>query len=461
MNDELSINELKQIFGQEHVMSSFEDLITYSYDSSAPIADQLPLAVVSPASTVEIGKLMTYANEHKIPVIPRGSGTGLAGSTIPVPGSIVLLNRRMNRILEIDQANLTALVEPGVTTASLASAVQKEGLFYPPDPGSMAISTIGGNVATNAGGLRGLKYGVTRDFVLGLEVILASGEVLQTGGKCKKDVAGYNLTSLFVGSEGTLGVITQVLLRLLPLPEAQRTAVAYFESVEQAAQVVADTIAAGMIPVTLELLDQVSLRCVDEYARLGLPQDAGAMLLIEVDGPESIVDEEINQIATIAGNNRATNVEIAGDENHAEQLKAARRTTLAALARHQPTMILEDVTVPRDKIPHMVRQIREIAERYKVQIAIFGHAGDGNLHPTGMTDSRDEGELRRVEEAFEEIFSAALKLGGTITGEHGVGIKKRHVLPKQFGTTGMKTMAAIKLALDPNNILNPGKVIEL
>jgi glycolate oxidase len=461
MNNEIIIDNLKDILGQEHVLTSPEDLITYSYDSSAPPVDQQPLAVVSPASTEDVSKLMTYANERKILVVARGSGTGLAGSTIPVPGSIVLLNRRMNRILEIDQANLTALVEPGVTTGILASAVKKVRLFYPPDPGSMAVSTIGGNVATNAGGLRGLKYGVTRDYVIGLEVVLASGEVLHTGGKCKKDVAGYNLTSLFVGSEGTLGVITQILLRLLPIPEAQRTALAYFEKIEQAAQVVSDTIAAGMSPVTLELLDQVSLRCVDEYAQLGLPEDAGAMLLIEVDGPKSIVDEEINQIAGIARSNQATSVEIADDESHAERLKAARRTTLAALARRRPTMILEDVTVPRNQVPEMVRQIREIAARHNVQIAIFGHAGDGNLHPTGMTDSRDEDELKRVEAAFEEIFSASLKLGGTITGEHGVGIKKRHVLPKQFGVTGMKTMGAIKRALDPNNILNPGKVIEL
>jgi glycolate oxidase len=325
----------------------------------------------------------------------------------------------------------------------------------------MAISTLGGNVALNSGGLRGLKYGVTRDYVMGLEIVMASGEVLRTGSKCKKDAAGYNLTSLFVGSEGTLGVITQIMLRLLPKPTAQRTAVAFFDDVQAAAQVVADTIAARIIPVTLEILDQVSLRAVDDFAHLGLPQDAGAMLLIEVDGEAELVDREIAQIAEICQQDQARSVEVATDPDHAARLKAARRTTLAALARRRPTTVLEDVTVPRDQIPEMVRRIREIASRYRIEMAIFGHAGDGNLHPTGMTDARNKEELGRVEAAFEAIFEAALALGGTITGEHGVGLKKRHILPAKVGETGMATMKAIKHALDPNHILNPGKVFEI
>ena len=292
-------------------------------------------------------------------------------------------------------------------------------------------------------------------------MVLASGELLTTGGKCKKDVAGYNLTSLFIGSEGTLGVVTQILIRLIPLPETQRTALAFFDDIHTAAQVVSDIIAARIIPVSLELLDATSIQCVDDFAKLNLPRDMGAMLLIEVDGAVEVVDREIDHVEKICQRNNAQRLEIARDKSHADQLKAARRSTLAALARRKPTTILEDVTVPRDKIPEMVQQIRKIANEQNVEIAIFGHAGDGNLHPTGMTDARDKDELRRVEIAFEEIFKAALSLGGTITGEHGVGLKKRHVLPLKVGTTGIATMAAIKRALDPNNILNPGKVLAL
>jgi glycolate oxidase len=323
----------------------------------------------------------------------------------------------------------------------------------------MAISTMGGNVALNSGGLRGLKYGVTRDYVMGLEIILANGQILKTGGKCKKDVAGYNLTSLFIGSEGTLGVITQILVRLIPLPEARRTAVAFFDDVQAAAEVVADTIAARIVPVTLELLDGMSIRCVEDHAGLGLPTDANAMLLIEVDGLDQVVDGEMQQILTICQKHNARQVETARSASEAENLRAARRSTLAALARRRPTTILEDVTVPRDMIPEMVVRIRQIADRNNVEIAIFGHAGDGNLHPTGMTDARDANELGRMEAAFREIFEAALALGGTITGEHGIGLKKRHFLPMQVGETGMATMRAIKKALDPNGILNPGKVL--
>ena len=456
-----TVNALQAIVGKEHVFESPEDLITYAFDASAPSMDVAPLVVVRPGNRDEISAILKFANNHAIPIVPRGSGTGLAGATIPLRGSIVLLTTRLNHILEIDEANLTALAEPGVITSHLASAAEAKGLFYPPDPGSMAVSTLGGNVGHNSGGLRGLKYGVTRDYVMGLEVVLASGEVLTTGGKCKKDVAGYNLTSLFIGSEGTLGIVTQILIRLIPLPETQRTALAFFDDIQTAAQVVSDIIAARIIPVTLELLDATSIQCVDDFAKLNLPRDVGAMLLIEVDGAGEVVNREIDQVGKICQQNNARSLEIARDKLHADQLKAARRSTLAALARRRPTTILEDVTVPRDKIPEMVRLIRKIANDYKVEIAIFGHAGDGNLHPTGMTDARDKDELRRVENAFEEIFKAALSLGGTITGEHGVGLKKRHVLPLRVGTTGMTTMAAIKRALDPNKTLNPGNAIVL
>ncbi|MBI9045262.1 MAG: FAD-binding protein [Anaerolineaceae bacterium] len=457
--DEKGIETLVSLLGKDHVLTSLEDRIVYGYDASAPARDGMPAAIVFPENTEQVSAIMQMANEKRIPVVPRGSGTGLSGATVPHPGSIVMLFTRMNQILEIDDQNLTATVQPGLLTLDLVNAVEAEGLFYAPDPSSMKVSTMGGNVALNAGGLRGLKYGVTRDFVMGLEVVLANGEILSTGNKCKKDVAGLNLTSLFVGSEGILGIITEVLVRLIPLPEDKRTAVAFFDEIETAATVVSQIIAARIVPVTLEILDQLSIQCVEEFASIGLPTEAGAMLLIETDGPTALVEEEIQKIREICIKNKAISVEVATDTEHVEKLKSARRSTLAALARRRPTTILEDVTVPRSQIPEMVRRIRKIAEKQNVEIAIFGHAGDGNLHPTGMTDARDSEELHRVEAAFEEIFEAALDLGGTITGEHGVGTKKRHVLPVQIGAVGFKTMQSIKAVFDPQGILNPGKVL--
>ena len=463
MMDESSrlLDSLAKIVGHRNLHASPEDLVAYGYDATAPPADQSPIAVVAPASTKEVVELILFAGSSSIPVVVRGSATSLSGGAIPPEGAIVLSTSRLNKILGFNSANLTARAEPGVFTAEFAVAAQDVGLFYPPDPGSMAISTLGGNVATNAGGLRCLKYGVTGDYVTGLEIVLASGEILHTGTECKKDVAGYNLTSLFVGSEGTLGIITQIGLRLVPPPEAQRTMVAYFADVSSSAQVVADIIQARIIPVTLELLDQICIRSVEDYAHLGLPTAAGAMLLIEVDGPAIQLDGEIEQITKICERHHATQIDIAKNQSQADGLMAARRTTLAALARRKPTTILEDVTVPRDRIPDMVGRIRAIAKHYDVEIALFGHAGDGNLHPTGMTDARDALELSRVEAAFDEIFSAAIELGGTITGEHGIGTKKRHVLPRQVGPVGIKTMRAVKTALDPQNLLNPNKVITI
>ena len=450
---------LSAIAGQGNVRTSPEDLIAYAYDATSPAVDQIPLAVVFPGSTQQVAELMEFASKDSIPVVARGSATSLSGGAIPTQGSIVLSTSRLNKILGFNCANLTARAEPGVLTAEFATAAEAVGLFYPPDPGSIAISTLGGNVATNAGGLRGLKYGVTRDYVTGLEIVLASGEILRTGTECKKDVAGYDLTSLFVGSEGTLGIITQIGLRLLPPPETQRTMAAYFADVSSSAHVVADIIRARIIPVTLELMDQICIRSVEAHAHLGLPTAAGAMLLIEVDGPAVQLDSEVERIMKICQDHSATHIDIAKNRGQADELKVARRTTLAALARRKPTTILEDVTVPRDKIPDMVGRIRAIAANHDVEIALFGHAGDGNLHPTAMADARDSLELSRVEEAFDEIFSAAIELGGTITGEHGIGTKKRHVLPRQVGPVGIKTMRAIKTALDPQNLLNRNKVI--
>jgi glycolate oxidase len=366
----------------------------------------------------------------------------------------------MTEILEVDRANLTMLTEPGVTTLQIAEAASAVGLFYPPDPGSMKISTIGGNVAENSGGLRGLKYGVTRNYVMGLEVILPDGEVLWTGNKCVKDVAGYSLRDVFIGSEGTLGVTTKVLLRLIPEPAAKKTMVATFAQMDQAAQTVSDIIAAHIIPCTLEFLDRTTIHCVEDFAKVGLPLDCEALLLMETDGHPAVVADEAAQMESIARRNGSLEVRVARDEQEATKLAAARRSAFSALARLSPTTILEDATVPRSELARMIRFVEAVAKRHKLRIGTFGHMGDGNLHPTFLTDERNKAEMHRIEEAFKEIFEEAIRLGGTITGEHGVGLAKKAFLPKFAGNAQMRVMKELRQALDPKRILNPGKIFD-
>ncbi|MFZ4819140.1 MAG: FAD-linked oxidase C-terminal domain-containing protein, partial [Limisphaerales bacterium] len=377
-----------------------------------------------------------------------------------VPGCIVLCTVRMNRILEVDRANLTLLTEPGATTVQIAEAAVAAGLFYPPDPGSMKISTIGGNVAENSGGLRGLKYGITRNYVMGLEVVLPDGEILFTGNKCVKDVAGYSLKDLFIGSEGTLGVITQILLRLIPQPAAKQTLVATFDAMDAAAQTVSDIIAAKIIPCTLEFLDRTTLRCVEDYAKIGLP-DCEALLLMETDGHPAQVADEAARMEEIARANGCQQIRRAADEAEANALAGARRSAFSALARVAPTTILEDATVPRSELARMIRFVDQVAKKHRLRIGTFGHMGDGNLHPTFLTDERNIEEMHRVHLAFREIFDEAIRLGGTITGEHGVGVAKKEFLPKFLGDASMRVMRGLRRELDPQGILNPGKMFDV
>lgn len=450
-------NLLINIVGEENFQDSEIERLVYSYDAT-PNFQSRPDAVISPRNTQEVSKILTLCHEYKIPVVPRGSGTNLSAGACPVEGGVVLLFKHMNKILEIDEENLTVTCQPGVITLDLIKAVEQKGLFYPPDPSSLKISTIGGNLNENSGGLRGLKYGVTRDYVLGLEVVLPNGEILRTGGKLAKDVAGYDLTRLFVGSEGTLGVITEATLKLLPLPEAKKTMLALYQDLEAAARSVSKIIASKIIPASLEFLDQPTLKVVEEYAQIGLPTDVKAVLLIEQDGTAENVDQDIELMAKICKSEQAVSVKIAQSEEEANALRTARRAALSALARLAPTTILEDATVPRSEIAKMVKAINEIAEKYQVTICTFGHAGDGNLHPTCTTDIRNREEMERVEKAFAEIFAKAIELGGTITGEHGVGAMKAPYLEWKLGEAGIKVMKSIKNAIDPNNIMNPGKL---
>jgi glycolate oxidase len=393
-------------------------------------------------------------------VVTRGSGTGLSGGSLPVPGSLVLCLTRLNRRIEVDRANLTLLADAGVTTSAIAEAAEAAGLFYPPDPGSMRISTIGGNVAENSGGLRGLKYGVTRNYVMGLEVVLPEGEVLWTGNKCVKDVAGYSLRDLFIGSEGTLGVITRVLLRLIPKPAVKRTMLATFDRMDAAAEAVSAIIAARIIPCTLEFLDRTTIGCVEDHAQIGLPRDCEALLLMETDGHAAVVAEEAGQMETICRAHGAREVRVAQDDQDAVRLASARRTAFAALARVAPTTILEDVTVPRSQLAPMIRFIQATAQRHQLRIGTFGHMGDGNLHPTCLTNERNPDEMHRVEAAFREIFDETIRLGGSITGEHGVGVAKKPFLPAMVGSVALRVMHELRQALDPNGILNPGKIFD-
>ncbi len=448
---------VKDIVGAEHVLEKYEDRYCYTYDASAVTAGKegTPALVVYPGSAAEVSALLKLANEHGFPVIPRGAGSNVSGGSIPRADAMVMVLTRMNRIVAIDRKNMVAEVEAGVITADFQAEVEKLGLFYPPDPASRAFSTMGGNVAECAGGPRGAKYGVTRDYVLGLEVVLPTGEIIRTGARTMKCVAGYDLTRLMTGSEGTLGVVTKAIVKLLPLPEAKKTMLAIFDDIDRAAETVAQVFMAGVIPTTLELLDNIYIRNIEAAVNIGLPTEAEAVLLIEVDGDSAVLDKQVGVIAGICREQGATAVKVAQDAREADELWVARRAAFAAVSRVRPTIIGEDCTVPRDKIPEMVRTIRAIGEKYDIIIAVLGHAGDGNLHATILTDERDKEEMARVEKAAEEIFAATLAVEGTLTGEHGIGLVKKKYLPLELGEGGMMAMRAIKKALDPNNILNP------
>ncbi|MBX3751477.1 MAG: FAD-binding protein [Opitutaceae bacterium] len=453
------IDALIRLLGPANVLTEKEDLIPYGFDGTAALK-QLPLAVVFPRTADEIATILRLAREHRAPIVTRGSGTGLSGGSVPVAGAIVMCLLKLDRILEVDTKNLTMLVEPGVVTQKIYDTADAAGLFYPPDPGSMKISTIGGNVAENAGGLRGLKYGVTRNYVMGLEVVLADGTVCWLGNKCVKDVAGYNLRDLFIGSEGTLGVITKVLLKLLPKPAARQTLLATYAQMDAAAETVSAIIAAKIIPCTLEFLDRKTIRCVEDFAKVGLPLDAEALLLIETDGHPAAAEDEAARIEALAKANGATSVKRAANAAEATKLATARRSAFSALARLKPTTILEDATVPRSELAKMIRFIEQTAAKHRLDIATFGHFGDGNLHPTFLTNERDTAEMHRVEEAMKEIFDYALSLGGTITGEHGVGLAKRAYLRQQLGEGSYRLLEMVKRAVDPEGVLNPGKIFE-
>jgi glycolate oxidase len=452
------IQKLEEVIGADKVLSSPIDLIAYSFDGT--FAEHRPDVVVLPTTTEQVSQVMALASRVRIPVVPRGMASGLAAASVPFDGGIALSLTRMNRILEIDEENMTATVEAGVVTANLQAEVEKLELFYPPDPSSIKQSTIGGNIACNAGGPRCLKYGITGDYVLGLTVVLSDGRVLKTGGKAIKDVVGYDLNSLFIGSEGTLGVITGALLRLISKPKFVRTARAEFLSLDDSARTVNAILTAGIVPATLELMDETAIECIEEAMQLGLPLDVAAILIIETDGSdEEAVVREIEAAARICRENGAREVNAAQNEEERASLWKARRSVSPSLARRAPNKLGEDITVPRSAIPETIHRVKEIGAKFDLPIVVFGHAGDGNLHPNILFDKRDPEQWAKVEPIVSEIFSVALELGGTLSGEHGVGTLKRPYMEQALGAISLDVQRSIKRALDPLNILNPGKVL--
>lgn len=453
------VDELVAIFTKENVLTDNEDMIAYSYDAAH--IEIKPEAVVFATTTEQVSHLMKLAYRENIPVTPRGQGSGLSGGSIPLERGIVLAMDRMNKVIDFDPDNRLITVETGMTTSDIDPIAAKSNLFYPPDPGSVAFSTIGGNIAENAGGLRGLKYGVTKDYVQMMKVVLPQGEIVTLGSKCVKHVAGFNTETLFVGSEGLLGVITEVTLSLLPIPEHRESALAIFDSLDSAAQTVSDIIAAGVTPSTMEFMDNETINAIQNFKDCGLPREAQAVLLIETDGVKDSAKAEMVKVEEVVKKNQAKDFSIAKTAADRDNLFAGRRVALNALASVKPNLILEDATVMRSKLPEMVRGIIEIANRHQVKVGIFGHAGDGNLHPTFLLDMKDADEKERTDKAVKELFQLAIDLEGTISGEHGIGLEKKPFLMDQIGSAGISLLQDIKKTLDPKNLLNPGKMFDM
>ncbi len=434
------------------------DRESYRHDETAYLRPGLPLAVALPTATAEVAELMRLAALHRVPVVPRGAGTGLSGGAAGIEGALTIAFTKMDRILEIDAQNLVAVVQPGIVNAAFKAAVAEHGLFYAPDPASYEQCSIGGNLGTNAGGLCCVKYGQTRDSVLGLEVVLADGTVIRTGGRNIKDVAGYALTQLFVGSQGTLGLITEATLRLRPMPPPRSTLVAFFPTLTAAGEAVSAMTAAGLQPVTLELMDRFTIGAVDDWHHLGLDREAAAMLLVETDLPGEAAVADMDRATAACEAAGASSVVRAADPQEADWLRQGRRMAYRALER-LGTARMEDVGVPRARIPDLIAAIERIGAAHDVRIGTFGHAGDGNLHPTLVFD-RDDPRAEAVTEATRaDLYRAAIGLGGTITAEHGVGTARRAALAEQVGPDVMRVMSSIKAALDPLGLLNPGKVL--
>lgn len=460
ITDEIK-SKIRKVVGLENAMDSPIDCFGYSYDSSfvSMSQDNIPELVVRPLTTEEVAKVMIIANEYGIPVTPRGTASGRTGGSIPVKGGISLSLERMKKIIELDERNMMITVEAGVRTFDVYSVCAEKGLFFPPDPASWKYSTIGGNVGENAGGMRAVKYGVTSNYVMGLEVVKADGSVITTGGKAIKNVTGYNLTQLFTGSEGTLGIITKVLLRLIPMPKARNTMQLMFPSLNSACNTIHRMLMSGVVPAAAELMDKISIQAVAKHRNLAIDSAIEACIILEIDGESNAeLEKQAKQIEIIASELNVSEIRIAGSQQEVDEIWAIRRGLSSAIGAMAPNRFGEDISVPRDAFPEAIRRIQEISKKYNLTIAVYGHAGDGNVHPSVLCDLSQPEEDQRVHQAINEIFDVALALGGTLSGEHGIGITKRPYIAKALGEEGVNTLKMVKQALDPQGILNPSKI---
>ena len=452
------IKALEKIVGKENVKADRAHQLAYSYDATRE--HFRPDIVVFPRNEEDVSKILRYCNEHKIPVVPRGAGSGFTGGALPVSGGVVLaVEKYMNKILEIDTKNMVAVVQPGVINKELQREVEKVGLFYPPDPASQEYSTIGGNVAENAGGMRAAKYGITKDYVMALRAVLPNGDIIRAGKKTIKDVAGYNIAGILIASEGTLAVITEITLKLIAKPRLTKTVMGIFPSVEAAMNAVYKSLAGGANPVAMEFLDNLTIRAVEEKFHKGLPTDAGAILISDIDGNvEEEIDYQIDLLQKFFKENGATQFRIAKDEKEAADIWFARRNASQSITIYGSKKINEDVTVPRSELPRYLKEVEKIAKKYNVKIPCFGHTGDGNVHTNVMVDGSDPKQVEIGYKAIEEIFRMTIEIGGTLSGEHGIGLSKAPFMKLAFSEAELDLFRAIKRAFDPNNILNPGKM---
>jgi glycolate oxidase len=455
------LQDLEAIVGSSHVLTSRAERTVYSYDASV-FRGTHPLAVVFPDTAQQIAQLVAWCNQHRIPYIARGTGTAISGGSIPIHSGITIELSRMNRVLEIDTANRFAVVEPGVINQDLKQLLAAHGYghTYVPDPGSQVVSTIGGNVATNAGGMLCLKYGVTTNHILGLEVVLPNGEIVEVGGKVP-DQPGADLTGLLVGSEGTLGIVTKIIVRLLRLPEVVVTQLALFETVDDAANAVSAIMTAGILPAALELLDQAIMRVIDQAIHIGFPEHAGAALIIELDGLQDGMERIVDRVAHLCKANEMISIETADNAEARARLWLSRRAAFGAMARLATHSYIVDGCVPRTKLPEALRRVIAIGARYGLAIANLAHAGDGNLHPGIPFNKRHPGETEKVLQAGHEILKVCVELGGSITGEHGVGVEKQNEMSLMYSPTDLEVMYRIKLAHDPVDLCNPKKIFPL
>lgn len=456
MISETVIKELESIVGPEHLTTRHDDLTDYSSDATK--LEFMPDAVAFPGAAEQISRILLLANREYFPVIPRGAGSGTSGGALPVKGGLVLAMDRFNRILSIDQDNLVVKVEPGVITAHLQEEVEKLGLFYPPDPASINISTIGGNVAECAGGLRAVKYGVTRDYVLGLEVVLPTGEIMKTGVETSKGVVGYDLTRLIVGSEGTLAVITSVTLRLIPKPDTKKTLMAFFHDISSSVRTVSDIIRNKIVPTTLEFMDRLSIDCVHNEMGLPIPDETAALLLIEVDGDEDLTARDVKRVQEICARSGAILIQAASGKEEAERLWEARRGISPALLKLRPGKVSQDIVVPRSRLPELIAFLEQLSQKYQLPIPAFGHAGDGNIHVNIMLDKGVPKEVENATAAVKDLFRKVIEMSGTLSGEHGIGITKAPYMEMEISGPALELMSRLKKAFDPNGILNPGKI---